>query len=159
MAYRDCVMAKFRKKQIIVEAYQITDELIRSILFSGVEYPRGLELNSANTNPSERKIYIWSGTVTTIHRQKTKVVIGDWIIAEPDGKHFYPCKPDIFTATYEDAVLDHKQRHIFLHECFDELLADMIQHTDMLPSTTTVKEFIEWSYQQTISPTEVKEDG
>jgi hypothetical protein len=27
--------------------------------------------------------------------------VGDWIIPEPDGIHFYPCKPDIFEATYE----------------------------------------------------------
>lgn len=26
---------------------------------------------------------------------------GDWIIAESDGIHFYPCKNDIFVATYE----------------------------------------------------------
>lgn len=31
---------------------------------------------------------------------------GDWIIREPfptDGRLFYPCKPDIFDATYEPA--------------------------------------------------------
>ncbi len=37
----------------------------------------------------------------TIHGQKTHVVDRDWIIAEPDGEHFYPCKPDIFEKTYE----------------------------------------------------------
>lgn len=26
---------------------------------------------------------------------------GDWIIAEPDGSGFYPCKPDVFSAKYE----------------------------------------------------------
>lgn len=39
--------------------------------------------------------------VVTIHGQKTKIVDGDWILPEPDGVHFYPCKPDIFAATYE----------------------------------------------------------
>ena len=28
---------------------------------------------------------------------------GDWIITEPDGKGFYPCKPDVFAAKYEPA--------------------------------------------------------
>ena len=69
------------------------------------------------------------------------------------------CKPDIFEATYEPVSQDHKQRHIFLHKCFDELLADMIRHTKMLPSTTTLSEFMKWSYQQTLSPTEVKKDA
>ncbi|GAG12165.1 unnamed protein product, partial [marine sediment metagenome] len=41
--------------------------------------------------------------VVTIHDQKVYLEPGDWIIAEPDGVHFYPCKPDIFEATY-DAV-------------------------------------------------------
>lgn len=29
------------------------------------------------------------------------VDFNDWIIREPDGKGFYPCKPDIFTNRYE----------------------------------------------------------
>ncbi len=39
--------------------------------------------------------------VITIHGQETIVIDGDWIIEEPDGIHYYPCKPDIFEATYE----------------------------------------------------------
>jgi hypothetical protein len=27
--------------------------------------------------------------------------VGDYIIPEPDGEHYYPCKPDIFEKTYE----------------------------------------------------------
>jgi alpha-galactosidase len=49
---------------------------------------------------------------------------------------------------------EHIQRHKELHKALDELLADMIAHTKMLPSTTTVLELVEWSYQQTIKPTE-----
>lgn len=41
--------------------------------------------------------------VTTIHGDDAPIVDGDWIIREPDGIHFYPCKPDIFEATYEPA--------------------------------------------------------
>jgi hypothetical protein len=39
--------------------------------------------------------------VVTAHGQKTVVAAGDWIIREPDGRGYYPCKPDIFAATYE----------------------------------------------------------
>jgi len=42
--------------------------------------------------------------VTTIHGQRAFLADGDWIMPEPDGKHFYPCKPDIFAATYELAL-------------------------------------------------------
>lgn len=45
--------------------------------------------------------------VHTIHDgQIVLLEIGDFIIPEPDGEHFYPCKPDIFEATYE--VVDEK---------------------------------------------------
>ncbi len=40
--------------------------------------------------------------VHTIHmNQVVYLEIGDYIIPEPDGIHFYPCKPDIFMETYE----------------------------------------------------------
>lgn len=44
--------------------------------------------------------------VTTIHGQLTKIEPGDWIIVETEQPikgfvHAYPCKPDIFAATYE----------------------------------------------------------
>ena len=39
--------------------------------------------------------------VTTIHGQRAYLASGDWVITEVDGVHHYPCKPDIFAATYE----------------------------------------------------------
>lgn len=92
---------KFRKKPVVVEAYQITRELLDSVLFDGSSYPKGLTLARADYHQGDRTIYLWHGTVITIHGQKTDAIEGDWIIAEPDGEHFYPCKPDIFAATYE----------------------------------------------------------
>ena len=42
------------------------------------------------------------GFVTTIHGQRTVIAPGDWIITEPgDGSRHYPCKDEIFRATYE----------------------------------------------------------
>lgn len=46
--------------------------------------------------------------VMTIHGQLAYLAEGDWVLPElrgdePDGKHFYPCKPDIFAKTYEPA--------------------------------------------------------
>jgi len=95
---------KYRKKPVVIEAYQITKELIASHLFDGKPLPEGLRLSSASSHPPSREVYNWRGSVTTIHGQKTKVVEGDWIITEPDGKHFYPCKPDIFEQTYEEVA-------------------------------------------------------
>ena len=92
---------KFRKKPVEVEAYQITRELLESILFECSPYPKGLQMTSASYSTKNRTINAWFGEVTTIHNQKTKVVEGDWIITEPNGTNHYPCKPDIFKETYE----------------------------------------------------------
>ena len=97
-------MTQFRKKPVVVEAYQVTRSLLESVLFDGAEYPRGLFLANARYHAKDRTISHWQGTVVTIHGQKTAVIEGDWIIAEPDGEHFYPCKPDVFEATYDLAA-------------------------------------------------------
>lgn len=81
-------MAKFIKKAIIVSAVQYTEY---GCLVAGM-------CNSQNcfTHIS------CEPHVHTIHNgQIVLLEVGDWIIPEPDGKHFYPCKPDIFEATYE----------------------------------------------------------
>ena len=49
---------------------------------------------------------------------------------------------------------EHIAKHKELHDALDELMADMIAHTKMLPSKTTVMELAKWSQEQTISPTE-----
>ncbi len=51
---------------------------------------------------------------------------------------------------------EHKKRHKELHRNLDELLADFIEHTKELPSRTTLMEFLKWSHQQTINPSEKK---
>jgi hypothetical protein len=39
--------------------------------------------------------------VVTIHGARTYIAHGDYIVQEPDGEHYYPCKPAIFDAHYE----------------------------------------------------------
>jgi hypothetical protein len=39
--------------------------------------------------------------LTTIHGDEAPCRPGDWVIPEPQPGRFYPCKPDIFEATYE----------------------------------------------------------
>lgn len=48
--------------------------------------------------------------VITVHEQRAYLAPGDWIIPEPKQDRFYPCKPDIFAARYEeDTGLDTTQ--------------------------------------------------
>lgn len=38
---------------------------------------------------------------TTHQGQTVEIQNGDWVIKEPNGDGYYPCKPEIFEATYE----------------------------------------------------------
>ncbi len=80
-------MAKYRKKPIVIEAVQ----------WSGGWHP-----DKADNPVCACANLPGAYHVHTIHSgQAIAVEPGDWIIPEPDGAHFYPCKPDIFEATYE----------------------------------------------------------
>jgi len=77
---------KYRKKPVIIDAEQFTGKLIKGMCNSRSCYCSG------NYVPH----------VHTIHNsQLVNLEIGDWIIPEPDGIHYYPVKPDIFEKTYE----------------------------------------------------------
>ncbi len=78
-------MPKFRKKPVVIEAEQY---LLKKTAPIGV----CLDVRHGVDVPH----------VHTIHNNQAVVLApGDWIIPEPDGIHFYSCKPDIFEATYE----------------------------------------------------------
>ena len=81
-------MAKYRKKPVVIDAVQYLEygKLVKGMCNSRSCYISG------NDKPH----------IHTIHAdQIVRLEIGDWVIAEPDGVYYYPCKPDIFEATYE----------------------------------------------------------
>lgn len=92
---------KYRKKPVVIEAIQWTGRNVDEVMpffgdFSklpndGVHVHPGI-----GHSPVEGHLYIptLEGTMTAN--------AGDWIIKGVKGE-FYPCKPDIFTATYEPA--------------------------------------------------------
>lgn len=82
---------KFRKKPVEIEALRLTEEAAHDALlwiraggakanFVALQRFRGID------------IYTLEGTM--------RADVGDWIIRGVQGE-FYPCKPDIFEATYE----------------------------------------------------------
>lgn len=80
-------MTKFRKKPVVIQAQQY---VLYGVLVKGM-------CNSVTCALDYPKPH-----VHTIHKdQIVYLEVGDWIIPEPDGEHFYPCKPDIFKQTYE----------------------------------------------------------
>lgn len=79
-------MPKFRKKPVVIEAVQVTAN-------TGERLPEGFQLY--NFVPPNGAV----GFVDTLEG-RMDVRLGDWIITGVKGEK-YPCKPDIFAATYE----------------------------------------------------------
>lgn len=95
-------MARFRSKPVEIEATQLTDDLIRDVLFGATAvFPHGLSFEGW-TNPVDKT---WGGAEFECATRQGVVAanIGDWIIQESDGSGCYPCKPDVFKAKYEPA--------------------------------------------------------
>lgn len=81
---------KFRKKPVVVEAMQYTGENC----FDCLRFmDRASDIWEADLNQTDAPI------VNTLEGDLS-VSKGDWIIKGIKGE-FYPCKPDIFQATYE----------------------------------------------------------
>lgn len=75
---------RFRKKPVVIEAVQWTGENTDEMwAFAGANVSCGLP---------EILVHTLEGTMCGLP--------GDWIIKGVKGE-FYPCKPDIFAATYE----------------------------------------------------------
>ena len=91
-------MAKFRKKPVVVEAIQLTEELALSYLCDRVPGPFGLHV-SGSFNPKRREVNHARVSIKTLEGTMN-ADLNDWIIKGVKGE-LYPCKPDIFEATYE----------------------------------------------------------
>lgn len=86
---------KYRKKPVVIEAIQYTghnDSQMKSWSGGAVIGSPVLEPTADNPAGDYLQIKTLEGTMTAI--------VGDWIIRGIKGE-FYPCKPDIFEATYE----------------------------------------------------------
>jgi len=93
-------MGKFRKKPVVIEAEQFwPDKKPWPEGVEGTQTPASDEVTSAGfatavfTGPMEYSI-------DTLEGRALNVQPGDWIITGIGGER-YPCKPDIFEATYD----------------------------------------------------------
>lgn len=83
---------KFRKKPVVIEAFQFTKETINeAAAFCNGDI-------DAPVNEFEPK----SSIIIHTREGNMRASEGDWIIRGVQGE-YYPCKPDIFAATYEPA--------------------------------------------------------
>lgn len=88
---------KYRKKPVIIEAMQWNGSNLQEVMeFMGSEFKY-----EGNTSYATNKFSYINGvlTISTLEGDM-KVSEGDCIIKGVKGE-FYPCKPDIFQATYE----------------------------------------------------------
>ncbi len=95
-------MAQYRKKPVVIEAIQFNGSNYDEI----VSFTKGNAVHTKAVGGDEKGLgrpqLYEKLTITTIHQgQKVDLVAGDFVIPEPDGINFYPCKPDVFNNTYE----------------------------------------------------------
>jgi hypothetical protein len=92
-------MAKYRKKPVVIEAFQMTKER----RWDNSEWPNWLNMAWQREIGEEGAMWcvdggeeLFCGTLEGQHA----ITFGDFIIQGVKGE-IYPCKPDIFESTYE----------------------------------------------------------
>lgn len=91
-------MPKFRKKPVEIEARQWDGSASGAQAL--VDWMGGVDHGLAVNPPAPKDAELWIHTKEGNLRASPR----DWIIRGVQGEH-YPCKPDIFAATY-DAVIE-----------------------------------------------------
>lgn len=105
-------MPRFRKKPVVIDAFQMT----RARRVDNSEWPAWL--NEAWQLPRDEPGAVSGVDGPGVGDDQLRVVTlegvnvvgwNDWIIRGVKGE-LYPCKPDIFAATYEEVVPDVQER-------------------------------------------------
>lgn len=93
---------KFRKKPVVIDAIQWDGANLREVIEFTGKHPRWHEW--FNSFEEYEAFVARDGGVFKVFTLEgvMHASIGDWIIRGVQGEH-YPCKPDIFDATYEPA--------------------------------------------------------
>lgn len=106
MATGDLTVQRFRKKPVEIEAMQLVGDHRDADVYLWVErHTQGSFDPHADTIPASgcsidpATGFFLIATLEGVMQAKP----GDWIIKGVQGE-FYPCKPDIFEATYEVAA-------------------------------------------------------
>lgn len=84
-------MAQYRKKPVVIEAWEFTGENKNVLLHNLQEQQMNIYPAFDNASPVIR--------IPTLEGEMT-ASLGDYIIKGVNGE-LYPCKPDIFIKTYE----------------------------------------------------------
>lgn len=97
------MIQNFTKKPVTIQAKQLTEESCWSQWVDRTTFwPSSDLFIGGSYHEGNRKIYEAYIQIHTLEGTMT-ADLGDWIIKGIRGE-FYPCKPDIFEATYSEAV-------------------------------------------------------
>ena len=94
-------MAKFRKKPVVIEAVKCLMQEYADLPLVFDEVPQWLQeaVDNKTLVPEFRSEDYWYYIIKTLEGDMTAAP-GDWIIRGVKGE-LYPCKSEIFSATYE----------------------------------------------------------
>lgn len=96
-------MAKFRKLPVVIEAIPYTGENLAEVLAFTGKHPKWDEW-FPSFEAYQAQVQADGGIFKILTLEGTmEATPGDWIIRGVKGEH-YPCKPEIFEATYEPDV-------------------------------------------------------
>jgi hypothetical protein len=85
-------MGLYRKKPVVIEAIQLKDLEIQTLI----------DLQNFVGLGNDKLLAVSDGVMINTLEGNMKASIGDFIIKGVQGE-YYPCKPDIFNLTYEKA--------------------------------------------------------
>jgi hypothetical protein len=83
--------APYRKRPVVIEAMQLTDENAKDVC----DWIHGASRGMTPVG------YLADGTVTIQTLEGTMTAPVGWWIIRGVADEFYPCHPDVFAATYE----------------------------------------------------------
>lgn len=93
-------MPMFRKKPVVIEAVQWTGDNLRQIITFTDGPPETRTAHAGMMWDQYEALVAAEGLQIFTLEGSMRAAVGDWIIKGVKGE-FYPCKPDIFAATYE----------------------------------------------------------
>jgi len=93
------MVSKFRKKPVVIEAQQVTKDSFLSVM-RWIDEEGGRTGEWCWDKDDDQFIVERYLTIETLEGHM-KAQENDWVIKGVTGE-FYPCKPDIFEATYEE---------------------------------------------------------
>ena len=98
-------MPKFRKKPVVIEAVQLPEDTFTGQFTEVADNQIRFEDVLSVFAPQHYEDWKWRGgknpgIIIPTREGDHLASPGDWIIKGVQGE-FYPCKPDIFAATYE----------------------------------------------------------